>query len=201
MKLYSMHLSGNAYKARLGLALMGLEYDLVEVDWREGETRTEEFLRLNPRGQVPVLEDNDTVIWDSQAILVYLARLYAPKWFPLHPIQLAQVMQWLAVSENEIIYGLSYPRAAKLYGFEFDHMDLVMELSLSALRILEQRLGDEEWLAASQPTVADIACFPYVALSYQGGFDLHEYPAITRWIDRVKSLEGFVGMEGVSPLS
>ena len=70
MRLYSMSLSGSAYKARLGLALMGLEYELVETDWRKGETRTDEFLRVNPRGQVPVLEEGELIVWDSQAIPV-----------------------------------------------------------------------------------------------------------------------------------
>ena len=194
-----MSLSGNSYKARLGLALMGLDYELIEVDWRKGETRTEEFLRINPRGQVPVLEDGDLIVWDSHAILVYLARRYDPTWLPMETTRLTQVVQWLAVSEDEIYRGLAIARGAKRYDMDVD-MAEAMRWSLRALTVLEHRLGIEAWLAAGQPTIADIGCFPYVALCEQGGFDLGDYPAIGRWIDRVKSLDGFVGMEGVEPL-
>ena len=194
-----MSLSGNAYKARLFLALIGLDYELVEVDWRKGETRTQAFLRLNPRGQVPVLQDDAEIVWDSQAILAYLARRYGPKWLPVEASELAQVLQWLAVSENEIYYGLAYARGAKIYDIEIEH-EKVMERSHRALTVLEQRLTEEDWLAASQPTIADVACFPYVALCEQGGFDLDNYPAIGKWIYRIKSFEGFVGMAGIPPL-
>jgi glutathione S-transferase len=199
VKLYSMALSGNSYKARLGLALMGRDYELVELDWRKGETRTAEFLRINPRGQVPVLQDGDLIVWDSQAILVYLARLYDPKWLPMETLQLTEVMQWLAVSENEISRGLATVRGAKRYVMEVDMVE-GMRWSLRALTVLEQRLGGLDWVAAGQPTIADIACFPYVALCEQGGFDLNDYPSIGKWIRRVKSLDSFVGMEGVEPL-
>ncbi len=194
-----MSLSGNSYKARLGLALMGLDYELVEVDWRKGETRTEAFLRLNPRGQVPVLEDGELIVWESQAILVFLARQYDPKWLPMETARLTQVVQWLGVSENEIYRGLAIVRGAKRYDMEVDMAEAI-RWSLRALTVLEHRLGTEDWLAAAQPTIADISCFPYVALCEQGGFDLGDYPAIGRWIHRVKSLDGFVGMEGIEPL-
>lgn len=179
---------------------MHLDYELVEVEWRNGETRTEEFLDLNPRGQVPVLDDEGEIIWDSQAILVYLAHRYDPRWLPFESLKLAQVMQWLAVSENEILYGPGWARGAKLYDIELNNLDDILDMSRTALAVVEQRLAKEEWLAASQPTVADIACFPYITLCEQGGFELDEYPATSCWINRIKSLEGFVGMEGVAPL-
>ena len=127
-----MSLSGNSYKARLGLALMGLAYELIEVDWRKGETRTEAFLRLNPRGQVPVLEDGELIVWESQAILVYLARQYDPRWLPMEVTRLTQVVQWLGVSENEIYSGLAIARGAKRYDMEVD-MAEAMRWSLRAL--------------------------------------------------------------------
>ena len=148
---------------------------------------------------MPVLEDDGEIIWDSQTILVCLAHRYDPRWLPMESTKLAQVMQWLAVSENEILYGLGWARGAKLYDIVLSNLDEILDMSRSALAVVEQRLVEEKWLAASQPTVADIACFPYLALCEQGGFDLREYPATLRWIYRIKSLEGFVGMEGVAP--
>ena len=181
-----------------GSPLLGQPFEDVSLDSSKGETRTPEFLRLNPRGQVPVIRDGRVTVWDSQAILVYLARKYAGDWLPLDPESLAETMQWLAVSENEVLYGLAYLRAARVYGIECD-MERVREWSDSILHVIEHRLAGAPWLAASRPTVAAIACFPYVALSWQGGVDLGDYPAIGRWIGRIRSLPGFVAMEGLDP--
>jgi glutathione S-transferase len=112
MKLYDMELSGNCYKIRLFCALLGLSYETVPVDLLKGEHKTAAFLALNPRGQVPVLDDAGTLVWDSMAILVYLAKKHGDEqWLPTEPAPLARVMQWLAVSENEILYGLARARA------------------------------------------------------------------------------------------
>ncbi len=118
MKIYSTPFSGNSYKIRLFLSLLGLEHEVVDVDVAHGETRSSEFLRRNPRGQVPVLKDGEVTVWDSQAILVYLARRYCMAWLPTEAIPLAEVLQWLAVSQNELLYGLASARAVKRYGFE-----------------------------------------------------------------------------------
>ncbi len=111
MKLYDFELSGNAYRIRLMLALLGLKYESVPLKLMQGEQRQPEFLKLNPRGQVPTLDDDGTVVWDSLAILVYLARKYGgEKWLPLDAEGMAEVMQWLAVMENEVLYGLARAR-------------------------------------------------------------------------------------------
>jgi glutathione S-transferase len=115
LKLYDAELSGNAYKIRLFLALLGLDHERVPIALGAGETRTEEFRRRNPRAQIPVLEDGEVTVFDSQAILVYLARRYAGEgWLPLEPWPMAEVMQWLAVAENELLFGLARARAVKL---------------------------------------------------------------------------------------
>ena len=105
--LYGTPVSGNAYKARLLLSLLGLEFEEIDVNLMSGENRTESFLALNPRGQVPVLVDGEATVWDSQAILAYLARRYGEAWLPADPVAMAEVMQWLAVSENELLFGLA----------------------------------------------------------------------------------------------
>lgn len=195
---YGTPQSGNAYKVRLFLSLLGLAFEEIDVDWKKGATRSKAFLRINPRGQVPVIRDGELTVWDSQAILAYLARRYADEWFPVDPTKLAQTMQWLAVSENEIQYGLAYLRAAKVYGIPCN-LEEVTECSYSILAIMDAHLRKEKWLAAGRPTVADIACFPYVAISWQAGVDIIAYPSITRWLEQIKSLPGFVAMEGLTP--
>ena len=197
LKLYDFELSGNAYKIRLLLSLLGLKYERIRVDLRQGEQRQPAFLKLNPRGQVPTLDDGGTVVWDSLAILVYLARKYGgEKWLPVDPEPMAEVMQWLAVMENEALFGLAKARVI----CKFKRPGIVEEaqaLGCKGLDVIEQRLASHSWLALDRLTVADIACFPYVALAPEGEIPLDDYPGTRNWIERIKSLGGFIGMPGI----
>ncbi len=197
MKLYDMELSGNCYKIRLFCSLSGVNYESIPVDLMKGEHKQAAFLALNPRGQVPVLDDAGTVVWDSMAILVYLARKYGgERWLPTEAETMARVMQWLALSENEILYGLARARAA----VRFNHLwnlAQCQELGRSGLGVMENHLEKNRWLAADHPTIADIACYPYVALAPEGGVVMDEFPHIGQWIARIRSLPGYVGMSGL----
>jgi len=197
MKLYDFELSGNAYKVRLLISLLGLNCERATVDLRQGEQRQPAFLKLNPRGQVPTLDDGGTVIWDSLAILVYLARKYGgEKWLPLAAEPMAEVMQWLAVMENEMLFGLA--RARVFVKFKRPgNLDEAKELGRKGLDVLEQRLAAHPWLALDRLTIADIACFPYVALAPEGDVPLDGHAAVRGWIDRIKALPGFIGMPGI----
>ncbi len=197
MILYHAPNSGNAFKARLFLSLLGLDHEITDVDLRAGGNRATQFLALNPRGQIPVLVDGDKVIWDSQAILVYLARRYGSEdWLPLDPEPLARVMQWLAVAENELLFGLARARAVVLFGRPWDY-EQSKTLGEAGLKVLDDHLGDRDWLAADRPTIADIACYPYVALAPEGKISLAPYPTISPWIRRVQQLDGYVDMVGI----
>lgn len=197
MKLYDMELSGNCYKVRLLCALLGLEYEAVPVGLMQGEHKQPAFLALNPRGQVPVLEDGGTVIWDSMAILVFLARRYGgERWLPSEPAAMAHVMQWLALSENEILYGLARARAVTRFNRPWD-LASCQELGQAGLKVMETHLQTREWLAGSNPTIADVACYPYVALAPEGGVGLENYLHIRRWLERIRSLPGYTAMPGV----
>ena len=116
MRLYDNPISGNCYKIRLFLALIGKEYESIPVDSVHGETRQPHFLAISPRGLIPVLEDNGEVIADSMAILVYLARRYAPKWLPDGPLAMARVMEWLAIAADELQHGAAQARRIKKLG-------------------------------------------------------------------------------------
>src|SRR5262245_15966802 len=107
MKLYYTPNSGNAYKVRILLSLLNVPYEKVAVDTRNKEHKQAPFLKLNPRGEVPVLEDGGTVVWDSAACLAYVARKHGgEQWLPADPAGMAQVMQWMALAGNEIQFGL-----------------------------------------------------------------------------------------------
>ena len=194
--LYGAPVSGNAYKARLLLNLLEVEFEEIDVNLRAGENRAGPFLALNPRGQIPVLVDGEVTVWDSQAILVYLARRYGEAWLPADPAPMAEVMQWLAVSENELLFGLARARAVLHFGRDFD-LASSQAYGRAGLKVLEQHLAGNEWLAAGRPTIADVACMPYVALSHMGGIPLDDHPAARAWIDRMRALPGFIAMDGV----
>lgn len=194
LKLYDAERSGNCYKVRLLLAMLGLAYERLPVDLAAGEAQTPSFGQLNPRQQVPVLVDEETVIWDSMAILVYLARRYGePAWLPEDPLGEARVMQWLAVSENELLYGLARARARFIFNRPFD-LEQCHQDARPGLVAMEQRLAKASWLAADHPTIADIACYPYVSLAGEGHFPLEPYPAVVSWLERVTALPGWVPM-------
>jgi len=194
VKLYNLPLSGNCYKVRLLLAMLGLEYEKVHTDSPAGETLTPEFKRLNPRGQIPVLSDGETVIWDSMAILVYLARQSGnEQWLPTDALGEARVMQWLAVSENELLTGLARARAGLRFNRPFDPAQCQAD-SAQGVGTLELRLQQADWLAADHATIADLACYPYVNLADEAQFSLEPYPAVRAWLKRVEGLPGWEPM-------
>ena len=198
MKLYNIPLSGNCYKIRLFLSLLDKEYETIAVNAAAGENRTATFLKINPRGQVPVLEDEGLVIWDSTAILMYLARRYGDEtWLPLDAPGLAAVSQWLAVAQNEILYGLARARAMILFKRAGD-MQEYQTIGTGILEVMEKHLHNCHWLALDHITIADIACFPYVALAPDAGIALDTYPAIQAWIARIKALPGYKSMPGLN---
>jgi glutathione S-transferase len=199
IQLYGREPSGNSYKARLLMALIGVPYRQIEIRLgAHGKNDVDDAYRaMNPRGQVPTLVDGDTVLWGSTAILVYLATRYDPsgQWLPRgDPAAFAQVMQWLELAQNDVV-GLLRARAMALFGVPGD-IEAARRDGKEALRVLEQRLSGAAWLAGDGPTIADVACFPYAALAPQGGFDLAACPAISAWIARVRALPGYVPLPG-----
>ena len=195
LKLYDFPLSGNCYKVRLLCSMLDVELERIRIDSSTGETQTAEFKRINPRGQIPVLVDGEALIWDSMAILVYLARRFdAEGWLPTDALGEARVMQWLAVAENELLYGLARARMAVLFGKPFDLAQCHREAT-PGLNAMEGRLAENHWLAGEHPTLAEIACYPYVALAHEGRFALDAYPAVRAWLARVEQLPGWVPMD------
>ncbi len=194
LRLYDLEPSGNCYKVRLFCALLGLPLEIVSIDYVGGEHTKPPFLAKNPFAQIPVLEDGEETFRDSQAILVYLARKYGSEtWLPLDAAPMAEVMSWLMVAENEIPRGPGDARLFEKFGIKLD-VALAREKAAHILKLIETHLSDREWLALGRPTIADIACMPYIGLSHEGGITLAPYPAIQAWIARTKALPGFITM-------
>ena len=198
MKLYDMELSGNCYKVRLFAALAGIELELEPVDLPGGAHKRSPLIDLNPWGQVPVLCDEKIVLRDSQAILVYLARRYAGnQWWPDGAAQQGEVMQWLSTSANEVQSGPNTARLIEKFGASLD-INHAVEISAHILQLIEQHLGTHKWLALGRPTIAECAMYPYLALGWEGGVTLENYPAIQAWVERIKALPNYIGMPGVN---
>jgi glutathione S-transferase len=198
MKLYDLTLSGNCYKARLFLGLIGQSAELVPVNLLQGEHKQPPFLAINPRGQVPVLEDGNVRVVDSQAILVYLARRYADEaWFASDAQTQARIVGWLSFAANEMHHGPATARVGRLFGRPIDEA-LTSSRALVAMQLLEQQLAEHTWLAETAvPTIADVAVYPYAALAGEGGIDLTAFPAVRAWCSRIRELPGYVGMPGL----
>ncbi len=196
LKLYDLDVSGNCYKVRLFLSLLDISYEQQSVDLMGGEQKSPEMLQQNPFGEIPVLVDGENIIRDSQAILVYLAvREGREDWLPLNASNLASVTEWLMVAENEIARGPGDARLHDKFGIQID-VNSARQNAERVTKIIETHLINRDWLCGDAPTIADIACFPYIALGHEGGLSLDAYPAVRSWIGRIKELPNFISMPG-----
>ncbi len=205
MKLYDYVLSPSCYKVRLMAAILGIELEIRPVDFHPGaEHRGPELLALNPAGSIPILEDGDLVLTESSAMLAYLAADAAPEWLGHgSPRETARVQQWLSFS-HRLTANLGGARLHEMLLRPGDIKALRVQ-GIAALRELEAGLFEQgergmQFLAANRATIADIACFPYVALAPDGGISLDPYPLIRLWMRAIRSLPGFIEMPGIHRL-
>ncbi len=196
LKLYRHPLSGHAHRAELFLSLLGLEVELINVDLLAGEQKQQAFLKKNIFGQVPVLEDEEITIADSNAILVYLASKFDPEhtWLPLAPAKAAEVQRFLSISSGAIVQGPAIARLINVFGAKLDHAKAI-ETAHAILSKLDDHLQNRQWLAGDHPTIADISNYPYIAHAPEGDVSLKEYSNIRDWLQRVESLPGFISMQ------
>jgi glutathione S-transferase len=193
MKLYMTQNSGNAYKPRLLLTMLKVPFEQVIIDTRGRENRKEPFLKINPRGEVPVLEDGGKIFWDSTACLVYIARKHGGDlWLPADPAGMAEVMQWMALAQNEIRYGLQFARGHLRGMRKWGNIEELQEHGRAGLKVLDERLKTHDWLALDRPTIADLACYPYAQTAPEAGIPLENYPGVTAWIKRLEALPGWI---------
>ncbi len=205
MILYDYILSPDAYKVRLMAALAGVKLDLRAVDVHPGrEDESELLLSLNPAGSIPILIDGDLILTESAAMLAYLARLRAPEWLgDSDAAGTARVQQWLSFSKR-LTEHLGGARATEML-VEPGNLPALQAAGTVDLRELEaalaeRRIAGHGFLAADRPTIADIACFPYVALAPDGGVSFDPYPSIRLWMRSIRALPGFIEMPGIHRL-
>lgn len=200
--LYDNLISGNTYKIRLLIAKLGLSVVRIELDLRNGDTRTADFLALNPNGRVPALALEDgTVLAESDAILVYLAE-GTPYW-PDTRLARAQALQWMFFEQYSHEPYVAVVRHWRLEG----HMTLKqvaempdrVEKGYDALRVMQNHLANRKWFVGDHMTVADIALYAYTHVAHEGGFELEIFPAVEAWLERVAADPGHVPMDWTPP--
>lgn len=195
LKLYRHPLSGHSHRVQLFLSLLGLPVELVDVDLRGGAHKRPPFLALNAFGQVPVIDDAGTIVADSNAILVYLARKYGGEaWLPADPFGAAAVQRWLSAAAGPIAYGPAAARLITVFGARFDANEVIARAH-ALLTIMDGELARRDFLAGERPTVADVACYTYIAHAPEGNVSLADYGHVRAWLARVEALPGFVPMQ------
>lgn len=195
IKLYRHPLSGHSHRVELLLSLLGLKAELIDVDLMSGEQKQEAFLKLNPLGQVPVLVDGDIVLSDSNAILTYLAASYdeSGSYLPIDAVQAAQVQSYLTIAASQIANGPGAARLINLFGATIDHQRAI-DTANSILELINNKMASRDWLATDKPSLADVACYAYIARAPEGDISLAPYPHVETWLKRVEALPGFVAM-------
>jgi glutathione S-transferase len=193
--LHGFDKSGHSHRAELMLRLLNLPFNLHQVDLAAGEQRGEAFLKLNPFGLVPVIEDDGFVIADSCAILVYLATKYDPdgNWLPRDAERAAQVQRWLSVAQGPVFNGPCCARLVTVFGMDFDH-DRAKAVAQRLFVTLDGVLAGKTFLVNERPTIADVALYSYIAHAPEGGVSLEPHANIRAWLKRIETLPGFVAM-------
>lgn len=190
--LHRMTLSGHSHRVETFLHLLELPYTAVDVDLRQGAQKAPGFLAMNPFGQVPVLQDGDVTLADSNAILVYLAMRYGgTRWHVTDPVAAARIQRWLSVAAGELRYSAGLARAAVLFHRTVDTAPLIARAH-DLFGLMEQTLGQTPFLTGPEATIADLANYAYTARAPEGNISLTNYPSVRAWLARVEALPRFL---------
>jgi len=189
--LHGTALSGHTHRVELLLRALGLDYAFEPAP---AEVRRSQAYRatLNPLGQIPVLQDGDLILADSNAILVYLAGRYAPQsdWIPSDPVAAAQMQRWFSIAAGEVMHGPSIARLIVQFGLD-DDLARAQRITARLLDFMEDHLSTRTFLVADHPTLADLACYAYVAHAPEGGVPLDPHESVRGWLRRVEALPYF----------
>ncbi|SME88608.1 glutathione S-transferase [Tistlia consotensis] len=197
LTLYDYLDSGNGYKVRLLLAQLGRPCERIELDIDRGETRTPDFLAINPNGRIPALVlDDGRPLAESNAILCYLAE--GTPFLPADPYERALVMQWLFFEQYSHEPYIAVARYL-LRHLPADHprrarLPELRERGHQALAVMEGHLAGNAFFVGGRYSIADIALYAYTHVAADGGYDLSGYPALGAWLQRIAAQPGHRGL-------
>ena len=194
IRLHRFFLSGHSHRVELFLSLLKLPYELVDVDLAAKAHKQPGFLAMNLFGQVPVIQDGNITLADSNAILVYLASKYDDgQWLPREPVAAAAVQRWLSVAAGPVAFGPATARRATLFKAPVNAEEAIARAN-DLFTVMEAELKTSPFLAGNTPTIADIANYTYIAHAPEGNVSLDPYPQLRSWLQRIEALPGFVPM-------
>lgn len=198
MIVYGDIQSGNCYKVKLLLSLLGIEHEWQHVNILAGETRTDEFLQKNPQGQIPLVElDDGRFLAESNAILGYFAD--GTDYLPADRYQKAKMYQWLFFEQYSHEPYVAVARFIMKYqGMPAERLAehaAILPKGYAALQIMERQLQQTDFLVGDQLSIADIALYAYSHVAHEGGFDLSEFSGLSAWFKWVQAQPGYVGMD------
>ncbi|WP_287009136.1 glutathione S-transferase family protein [Alteromonas sp.] len=195
-KLYDFLPSGNCYKIRLLLNQLGIEYERVNVDLLKKESRTPEFLKINPNGRTPVLYHDGKYLAESNAILWYLAA--NTHFLPEGNYEQALILQWMFFEQYSHEPNIATPRywvSILKAGDEYEEqMKVKLKLGYAALDVMEQHLANNRYFVGNQYSIADIALYAYTHVAEEGNFDLSGYRNINKWLKRIEGQENYLSI-------
>lgn len=193
LRIHGFPLSGHSHRVLLLANLAGIDHESVVVDLPRGEHKQEAFLAMNPAGQVPVLQDGEQTISDSNAILVYLARKYAPDFLPTNPVEEAEVQKFLTLAAGEIAFGPAAARLITVFNAPLDAATC-QAIAGKVFAKLDAHLEGRDFLVGNKPSIADVAIYSYTAHAPEGGISLEPYPNLRRNLQNIERLPGFEPM-------
>ena len=193
--IYGDSLSGNCYKIKLLCSLLNIEHQWIEVNIMAGETRTSEFLAINPNAKIPsLITEQKQPLAESNAILYYLAQ--DSHLFPQSVLQQSLCLQWMFFEQYSHEPYIAVARFINKYlgspADRLQELESKKEGGNRALAVMEIQLQKTPYLLGDEMSIADISLFAYTHVAYEGGFDLNEFPAILAWISRIEHQKDFI---------
>jgi glutathione S-transferase len=194
IQLHRLALSGHCHRVELLLSLLELPFECIEVNTAERAHKSPAFLAMNAFGQVPVIQDGEVTLADSNAILVYLEARYAPgRYMPRDPVAAAQVQRWFSVAAGQVAFGPAAARVITLFKRPADPAEAIARAQ-ALLQVMEGELQQRLFLVGNEVTLADLANYAYIAHAPEGNVSLAPYPAVRAWLARIEALPRFVPM-------
>ena len=191
MQLYQFPMSPNCKRVRVTAAELGVALELKNLDFRAGEAKTPAYLALNPMGKVPTLVDGDLVLWESPAIMTYLARKHG-KLLPEDPRGLAETVRWTTWHARHLdpaIGTVVFERVIKAFsgGQADEHrVDDAMKEVARYAPVLDQQLAAREWVTGAY-SIADIAIGTAIEIGAVAKIDWSSYPHVADWFNRLRA--------------
>lgn len=190
-------LSGHSHRVQLFLSLTGLPFEIRQIQLKQGEHKAPAFLAINPNGQLPAIDDDGAIYFDSNAILTYLASKYdaARAWLPTDPAGLAEVVRFLSFAAGPVEFSAADARLVNVFGATSIDRGTTQRIAGKFFPLLDKHLADRSFLLGDQPTIADVANYTYIAHAPEGDIDLTPYAHVRAWLSRIEALPGFVPMQ------